>query len=158
MVSYLMQWAAVRTQLLATRVPPQVWDHFPKDWYCRETCGGRGAQAHGWEGTGGRQGGQGTSLRPVFLPKPRAPNPPAFTSWVLGLQVCVSKPSYRRSILMLYRKKNSTKLWLFVSVISALGMCGQEDQGQSWLCTKFQDNLDYLKPCLKTATKMNTNP
>lgn len=105
MVSYLMQWAAVRTQLLATRVPPQVWDHFPKDWYCRETCRGRGAQAHGWEGTGGRQGGQGTSLRPVFLPKPRAPNPPAFTSWVLGLQVCVSKPSYCRSILMLYRKK-----------------------------------------------------
>lgn len=40
MVSYLMQWAAVRTQLLATRVPPQVWDHFPKDWYCRETWGG----------------------------------------------------------------------------------------------------------------------
>lgn len=40
-----MQWAAVRTQLLATRVPPQVWYHFAKDWYCRETWG-RGEHRH----------------------------------------------------------------------------------------------------------------
>lgn len=27
--TYLMQWAAVRTQFWATRVPPQVWRHWP---------------------------------------------------------------------------------------------------------------------------------
>lgn len=35
--TYLMQWAAVRTQSLATRDPPQVWRHWPLELYCRET-------------------------------------------------------------------------------------------------------------------------
>lgn len=32
-----MQWAAVRTQLWSTKVPPQVWRHWPLESYCRET-------------------------------------------------------------------------------------------------------------------------
>ena len=35
--AYLMQWAAVRTQFLATRDPPQVWCHWPLELNCRET-------------------------------------------------------------------------------------------------------------------------
>lgn len=37
--SYLMQWAAVITQLLATKEPPQVWYHLPEERYCRDTWG-----------------------------------------------------------------------------------------------------------------------
>lgn len=37
--TYLMQWAAVRTQFWATRVPPQVWRHWPLELNCRETWG-----------------------------------------------------------------------------------------------------------------------
>lgn len=47
-LSYLMQWAAVRTQLLATREPPQVCCHFPEEKICRETWG-REEQVLGWE-------------------------------------------------------------------------------------------------------------
>lgn len=38
--SYLMQWAAVMTQLAAIRDPPQVCLHSPSLSYCREICGG----------------------------------------------------------------------------------------------------------------------
>lgn len=33
-----MQWAAVRTQLGAMRLPPQVWRKLPSFSYCREIC------------------------------------------------------------------------------------------------------------------------
>lgn len=46
-MAYLMQWAAVSTQLVAMRVPPQVWRHWPLELYWREawdqgTKGGSG--------------------------------------------------------------------------------------------------------------------
>lgn len=44
-----MQWAAVRTQRLCTRDPPQVWYHEPPELYCRETWG----EGRRWQLKGG---------------------------------------------------------------------------------------------------------
>lgn len=47
---YLRQWAAVRTQLLATREPPQLWRHLPEERTCRETWGRGMERTDAWVG------------------------------------------------------------------------------------------------------------
>lgn len=92
-LAYLMQWAAVSTQLVAMRVPPQVWRHLPLELYWREA----------WD--------QGTSKAQSFLLifHPRA-CPQNTTCWWL---VRFPTPGHRK----VFPPSPSSKAWFLKYIL-----------------------------------------